>query len=170
MSKKTPKPVNFCLIIWVFKRRHWKSQHRKASRESHSTSTQSSPAPYPHPSTEIGHAQNISLSQRFNQRASGSRNSALKLTCRKASRCLFLGFLLASSSLSWVLPAPRVAYPSPLPCHLSNVKSLHSSNSSSRSYSFFIEGYPWVKWQIPGQVRTSTHESYCIAPWSKYLW
>lgn len=107
MSKKIPKTVISASLFEYSKGSTKKSPLRKASRESPSTSTQSSPTPYPHPSTEIGHAQNISLSQMFNQRASVSRSSALKLTCRKASRCLFLGFLLATSSLSWVLPATQ---------------------------------------------------------------
>lgn len=98
-----------------------------------------------------------------------SRSSALKLTCRRASRCLFLGLLSASSSASWVPPATQGGLPSSLPCHLSVDKSLHWSKSGSRSYSLFMESYLCVKLQVPGQVRTFTHESYYIAPWPKYL-
>lgn len=91
------------------------NHHSESLQESHSLSTQSSPMPHPHPRTEIVYAQNLSLSQMFSQRTSVSGSSALKLTCRKVSRCLFLGLSLASSSLSWVPLPHSVAYPSPFP-------------------------------------------------------
>lgn len=78
-------------------------------------------------------------------------------------------FLPASSSLSWVPPATQGGSPSSLSCLSSAVKSLHWSNSSSRSYSFFMESYPWVKWWTTGQVSISTHGSYYIAPRPKYF-
>lgn len=126
---------------------------------------------YPHPSTEIA---NISLKTSHFPHClvrgllTVSRSSALKLTFRKASRCLFLELSSASPSLSLGPPATLSGLCISLPWHLSVDKSLHLSNSSNRSYSLLMEDYPWVKLQIPGQVRTSTHESYYITPCPKY--